>query len=81
MPKPERRDAEENDHMIEMNNLQRAVEELNAKRVKRDDTGVKLRWNPGAMLRKATNPGGDDTMSTYFTYHGSLTTPGIQYLR
>jgi hypothetical protein len=78
LPKPERRDAEDNDHMVELRNLQMAVEKLHAKRAKRDTEGEALRWNPGAMLRKATNPGGDDSLSTYFTYHGSLTTPGCE---
>jgi hypothetical protein len=75
---PKRRDAEDNDHLVELRNLQRAVEKLHAKRAKRDTEGEKLMWNPGAMLRKATNPGGDKSMSTYFTYHGSLTTPGCE---
>ena len=37
---------------------------------------VKLNLNPGAFIRKAIRNGGDKTMSTYWTYRGSLTSPG-----
>lgn len=36
----------------------------------------KLKLNVGAFIRKAVRNGADKTMSTYWTYHGSLTTPG-----
>jgi len=35
----------------------------------------KLKLNIGAFIRKATHNGADKTMSTYWTYKGSLTTP------
>lgn len=81
-----KRNAEENDHEEEMRNIQKALEKLYAKEnnpiMTRDSSdGMRLRLNPGAFIRKATNNGGDNTLSTYFTYSGSLTTPGKQYAR
>ena len=81
-----RRGAENNDHKDELNKIQRALKQLYAKdsnpRITRGSSdGVPLRFNPGAFIRKATNNGGDTTKSTYFTYSGSLTTPGRQYPR
>ena len=73
-----KRDAEDHDHQKEMKNLQEAVEKLYARDSTRSSEGQKLRWNPGAMIRKATNNGADRTFSTYTTYGGSLTTPGRQ---
>ena len=77
-----KRDAENNDHDEEMNNIQEALKQLYAKdsntRMTRGSSdGVPLRLNPGAFIRKATNNGEDKTQSTYFTYSGSLTTPGM----
>merc|ERR1712088_140183 len=40
------------------------------------DGAAKLSFNPGAFIRKVTANGADKTMSTYWTYKGSLTTPG-----
>lgn len=74
-----KRNAEDHDHQKEMQNLQDAVEKLYARDSTRSSSeGQKLRWNPGAMIRKATNNGADRTFSTYTTYGGSLTTPGCQ---
>lgn len=77
-PPPDRRDAEEpaeDDHLVEMRNLALAVEDLGKNRVKRDEHSIKLRLNIGAFLRKVAKNGGDGTLSTYWSYHGSLTTP------
>ena len=87
VPKPHRRkreaDADDEAQMEEMARFHEAFEQLfaedNASRVKRQiltHTEVKLRFNPGAILRKATNRGFHaNEYSTYWTYHGSLTTP------
>ena len=41
---------------------------------------VPLRLNPGAFIRKATNRGyHKNDYSTYWTYHGSLTTPSKDF--
>ena len=76
-----KREAEnDEDHEKSLRNLQEALQELNAQdnhgRSKRSmHTEVKLRLNPGAFIRKATNDY-YGCLSTYFTYPGSLTTPG-----
>jgi len=53
---------------------------MKAKKEKRTPHGEeaehKLKLNIGAFIRKAVRNGRDKTMSTYWTYHGSLTTPG-----
>ena len=87
-------DADNEAQMEEMARFHEAFDQLfaddNARRVKRQilhHTEVKLRLNPGAFLRKATNRGYHaNEYSTYWTYHGSLTTPckelftfGIRY--
>ena len=69
--------------MQEMARFHEAFEQLFAddhgRRVKRQilhHTEVKLRLNPGAFIRKATNRGWNkNEYSTYWTYRGSLTTP------
>ena len=38
---------------------------------------IKLTLNLGAFIRKAIRNGADKTMSTYWSYKGSLTTPGM----
>ena len=86
VPKARRKreaDADEEAQMVEMARFHEAFEQLfaedNARRVKRQilhHTEVKLRLNPGAFIRKATNRGWHaNEYSTYWTYHGSLTTP------
>ena len=37
----------------------------------------KMKLNPGKFIKKATDKGTSNLFATYFTYHGSLTTPGI----
>ena len=54
------------------------MNELSANEKKRSAKAgqkLKLTLNVGAFIRKATNNGADKTMSTYWTYKGSLTTP------
>ena len=88
MPKARRkRDVEEEDQMEEMARFHKAFEQLfaqdSAGRVKRQilhHTEVNLRLNPGAFIRKATNRGyHKKEYSTYWTYHGSLTTPSKKF--
>ena len=88
MPKARRkRDVEEEDQMEEMTRFHKAFEQLfaldSAGRVKRQilhHTEVNLRLNPGAFIRKATNRGyHKKEYSTYWTYHGSLTTPSKKF--
>ena len=73
-----RRKSDDKEHEESLRNLQVALDELNAQdrngKSKRA-TEVKIRLNPGAFIRRATN---DDygCFATYFTYAGSLTTPG-----
>ena len=75
-----KREADDKEHEDSLRNLQEALDELNSQdsngKSKRA-TEVKLRLNPGAFIRKATNDYYGD-FSTYFTYQGSLTTPGTQ---
>ena len=55
--------------------LARMADNKDKKRANSDGETV-LSLNVGAFIRKATNNGADKTMSTYWTYKGSLTTPG-----
>ena len=41
-----------------------------------DSVCVKMLLNPGKFIKKVVARGQE--MRTYFTYHGSLTTPGIE---
>ena len=72
------READDKDHEESLRSLQEALDELNAQdsngKSKRA-TEVQVRLNPGAFIRKATNDY-YGRFSTYFTYRGSLTTPG-----
>ena len=76
----------EYDHELNLKSLQYAFDQLkvddDAKethRVKRQNEPstkrMKLTLNVGAFIRKAIRSGRDKTMSTYWTYKGSLTTP------
>ena len=63
-----------------------ALEQLNANynigRAKRQPrpSKVDLRLKPGQFIIKATNRGWkENKYSTYFAYHGSLTTPGREF--
>ena len=73
-----RRKSDDKEHVESLRNLQVALDELNAQdrngKSKRA-TEAKIRLNPGAFIRKATNDN-YGCFSTYFTYEGSLTTPG-----
>lgn len=68
----------EHTHDMNMRSLMFGMNSLAAQQKKRDaEAGQtqKLTLNVGAFIRKATNRGADKTMSTYWTYKGSLTTP------
>ena len=72
-------DLADHDHELNMRGLHFGLNELTeVKRQKREAKleEVKLRLNPGAFIKKALQNGYDKTMSTYWTYKGSLTTPG-----
>jgi carbonic anhydrase len=77
----------EYDHELNLKSLQYAFDQLkvdeNAEethRIKRDPhmKRMKLTLNVGAFIRKAIRNGRDKTMSTYWTYKGSLTTPSCK---
>jgi len=75
----------ERDHQLNMRNIQYAFSQFkemeNAKETrgvgphKNHNKKIKMTLNVGAFIRKATRNGADKTMSTYWTYKGSLTTP------
>ena len=73
----------EYDHELNLKSLQYAFDQLKvdenaneSHRVKRQSMKrFKLTLNVGAFIRKAIRSGRDKTMSTYWTYKGSLTTP------
>lgn len=68
----------EHTHDMNMRSLMFGMNSLAAQQKKRDaEAGQtqKITLNVGAFIRKATNRGADKTMSTYWTYKGSLTTP------
>lgn len=81
MTEDKRAEIDDRDHARNMRNFNVALKKMQASgKNKRDacpaDGAAKLSFNPGAFIRKVTANGGDKTMSTYWTYKGSLTTPG-----
>ena len=85
MTEEKRAEIDDRDHARNMRNFNIALKKMQASgKNKRDacpaDGSAKLSFNPGAFIRKVTANGADKTMSTYWTYKGSLTTPGKQYL-
>ena len=63
------------DHEISMRNLDNALKQFtraDGKTKRQAMWSVVVNLNIGAFIRKATRNGGDKTMSTYFTYNGSL---------
>jgi len=76
----------EYDHNLNLKSLQYAFDQLKvdenaneSHRVKRQSMKrFKLTLNVGAFIRKAIRNGRDKTMSTYWTYKGSLTTPACK---
>jgi len=67
-------------HNLNVRSLAYGFEQLSkARKEKRTPMGEeaehKLKLNVGAFIRKAVRNGKDKTMSTYWTYQGSLTTP------
>jgi len=71
----------EQDHELNIKSLQYAFSQLMESEAETKETRVPhmkripMRLAPGAFIRKATRNGADKTMSTYWTYMGSLTTP------
>jgi len=76
----------EYDHDLNLKSLEYAFNQLKVEedakethRVKRQSMKrIKLTLNVGAFIRKAIRSGRDKTMSTYWTYKGSLTTPSCK---
>ena len=71
----------EYDHELNMKSLRNALTQLktndNAKETRAPHMKrLKLKLSVGAFIRKAIRNGADKTMSTYWSYKGSLTTPG-----
>jgi len=70
----------ERDHELNMRQLQYGFAQLKAQENAKETRmphmkRVKLTLNVGAFIRKVVRNGIDKTMSTYWTYKGSLTTP------
>merc|ERR1719220_3073330 len=70
----------ERDHELNMRQLQFGFSQLKVADDAKDtrtphQKKIKMTLNVGAFIRKATRNGADKTMSTYWTYKGSLTTP------
>jgi len=66
-------------HEVNMRSLHYGVNQIKEARLKNrdlDEAETKLKLNVGAFIRKAIRNGADKSMSTYWTYKGSLTTPG-----
>ena len=85
MTEEKRAEIDDRDHVRNMRNFNVALKKMQASgKNKRDacpaDGSAKLSFNPGAFIRKVTANGADKTMSTYWTYKGSLTTPGKPYI-
>ena len=75
-------EIDEVDHDMNMRMLQYGFEQLkesessNAKGQRSSDKITRLWLNVGAFTRKATRSGGEGVLAKYWTYKGSLTTPG-----
>ena len=70
-------------HEVNMRSLHYGLTQIKEDRIENrapTKKTIKLKLNPGAFIRKSIRNGGDKTMSTYWTYRGSLTTPG-KYIR
>jgi len=66
-------------HEVNMRSLHYGLNQMKEAKLKNREAAeeeVKLKLNIGAFIRKAIRNGRDKTMSTYWTYKGSLTTPG-----
>merc|ERR1711962_311854 len=82
----------EYDHELNIKSLQYAFSQLKESESETQETRIEVRSTPkyphmkkikltlnvGAFIRKAIRNGADKTMSTYWTYKGSLTTPGCE---
>merc|ERR1719356_851775 len=74
----------EHDHELNIKSLQYAFSQLKDSEAETKETRaphmkrIKMTLNVGAFIRKAIRNGADKTMSTYWTYKGSLTTPGCE---
>merc|ERR1711962_1402609 len=72
----------EHDHELDIKSLQYAFSQLKESESETKETRaphmkrIKMTLNVGAFIRKAIRNGADKTMSTYWSYMGSLTTPG-----
>ena len=75
----------EHDHELNIKSLQYAFSQLKESEGETKETRVphmkriKMTLNVGAFIRKAIRNGADKTMSTYWSYKGSLTTPCKYY--
>ena len=70
----------EYDHELNMRQLQYGFSQLKVADDAKDtrtphQKRIKMTLNVGAFIRKVVRNGADKTMSTYWTYMGSLTTP------
>ena len=71
----------EYDHELNIKSLQYAFSQLKKSESDTKETRaahmkrIKMTLNVGAFIRKAIRNGADKTMSTYWSYKGSLTTP------
>lgn len=71
----------EQDHELNIKSLQYAFSQLKESEAGTKETRephmkrIKMTLAPGAFIQKAIRNGADKTMSTYWTYMGSLTTP------
>merc|ERR1712025_354086 len=66
-------------HEVNMRSLHYGVNQIKEARLKNrdlDEAETKLKLNVGAFIRKAIRNGANKHMSTYWSYMGSLTTPG-----
>ena len=65
-------------HELNMRSLHYGLHQMMEAKLKEREIAavkVKLKLNPGAFIKKAIRNGRDKTMSTYWTYKGSLTAP------
>jgi len=75
-------DQDNHNHELNLRGLHFGLNKLTETKRQKREIGIakqeemKLRLNPGAFIKKALNNGNDKTLSTYWTYKGSLTTPG-----
>ena len=77
-------DNDEHDYLEEWDKISNGITTLLKRRKRSLDMRsspnmIYLTFSPGKFIKQANRKGANNPRSTYFQYHGSLTTPGMLY--